>query len=102
MSGCNFIILPVPVPYVAEYHFASHDEIAEMLGVSAPPFQTHHKEEVREMQRLVSNYVRTLHGSLVGTTIPATGNGSMPNGPLLTLHSTGYPKLPSGFQANDY
>jgi len=77
-----------------------HDNIAETLGVMAPPFEMMFNTKAMEMQRLVLNYVKALQAMLPAATgIP----GAAPTASKTTLKiHNGLPKLPRDFDLEDY
>lgn len=77
--------------------------MAEMFGVSASPFETQHSDEVSQMQRLLTNYVRALWQTSQSTTIPDNIRAEESASRLtLQLVGIGFPQLSSGFEAKKY
>lgn len=57
---------------MVERNFIRHDNIAELLGVTATGFEDEHREAVMGMRRLLLDYVKRLKDALAGPQAEAT------------------------------
>ncbi|KAF8182686.1 hypothetical protein BJ912DRAFT_928435 [Pholiota molesta] len=85
-----------------------HDQMAEMMGLTAESFETKWPDEVQQMERLLTNYVRHLRGRIPGI-LDANGDAGavLPNptgqkpAPIFEVNNAGYPIVPANFVPED-